>query len=137
MTIQQLRLMIAAQLNLPAAFDGTPASYRDVLSDQQKIDLTNAMGKYIAEHPTDFNATQVDIGNNLASNPIPPPVENSPVSDFVNAFEDEALKAGASVAGVGQGVLTTLSAAKYLIPIAAVVVLAIVGYGFYLKQTKQ
>ncbi len=60
MTIDDLRTQTITDLGYTSFWTGAPKAYVD-LSAQEQINVTNAMEKYIAAHPSDFSQTQVDI----------------------------------------------------------------------------
>lgn len=104
----------------------------------QRISYNNALAVYIANNPDSFSTQSVGTANQVLNE------NNSPLSDtgfisdlsaFGSAITDEAISAGESIGGIGNGVLSLASATRYLIPIAGVIIIGILLFGFYKKQT--
>ena len=97
-----------------------------------------AIAAYIQANPGEFNANSVGLAGQVSSAGPQQLLDNSP-SAAVTQFEDEFLnnvvQAGNQVAGVGQGVLSTFSLAKYIIPLSAVAVVVILLFAFKKKVT--
>lgn len=103
----------------------------------QRITYNKALATFIASNPDSFPTSSVQSATSVLNE------NNSPLSDtgflsdlstFGDAITDEAINAGNSIAGIGNGVLNLASSAKWLIPIAGIAVLVILLWGFKKKQ---
>lgn len=107
-------------------------------SYEQRIAYNKALATYINASPQSYDE-QTQASAQIVAAAQYSPLEDTGVladlSAFGSALEDEALAAGNKVAGVGNGILDTLGLAKWLIPAAAIILVGILLYGFYKKQT--
>lgn len=129
-SLQQAQAYIRATLGL--SDDVSSWSYDD------RIAYNKALATYIAQNASSFPAQSVGTANAVLNEHASALQDTGFLSDlsvFGSALGDEVLNAGDSVAGVGRGILSTLSSASWLIPLAAFIVVGILLFGFYKKQT--
>lgn len=127
--LQQAQANIRAQLGL----NDNPSSW----SYDERLSYNNALATFIANNADSFPADQVANANatlGKANTPLADTGFLSDLSTFGGAFEDEVLNAGNSVAGIGQGILSFASLAKYLIPLAGIAIVVILLIGFKKKH---
>jgi uncharacterized membrane protein len=135
MTPQELRAKLGKEITGDSSFDGSPSAYAGASADDQ-VKITNAMKAYIRANPAGFSPTAQSVALTPDISPIEHYTVGQAVADFGDEFANQAIKAGEDIASVGKGVLNTFKLGSWLIPTAAVVVLGIAVYGFYLKQKK-
>jgi len=128
---EQAIAKIRSDMNLPAL----PSDW----TYEQRIAYNKTLADYILSHPDEFDQTSALVASKVA-NQVYSPLEDTSFTSDLSIFGDElanqAIKAGESVAGVGNGVLSTFQIASWAIPVAALAVLGIALYGFYAKETK-
>ena len=136
MNITTLRAQIGQSLGYGYAFstfDGSAAAYAALEADQQ-VKLTNAMKAYIRANPDDFTPIQQGI----AQTPFIETPENyswgDAIADFSGEVANQAQEAGKAVTCVGQGTLTLLSMARWLIPAAGLAVVGLIAWKYYKGQ---
>ncbi len=106
-------------------YDAATFEPRTFTYDQQTA-YVQALAREILKYPNNFTDATILAANSIANKNYGPLVDSSAsFDDFADAFADEALKVGESVAAVGEGVKTTLSMSAYLIPVVAVAVVGI------------
>lgn len=103
----------------------------------ERLAFNNALAKYIAANPELFSAQDnanalISLNRNNAA--LSDNSFTSNFADFFSNLEDEAISAGESVAGIGQGVLNFASLSRWLIPLAGIAVVVILLWGFKKKQ---
>jgi hypothetical protein len=127
---QALSAQLRAQLNLPAL--ASDWSY------SQRVDYNKAFAAYVLAHPESFGVMDQQTAQ-IVTAEKPQDLSDTSMSANIQAFGsellDNALEAGSKVAGIGQGVLDTAAIAKWLIPLGAVLVVGILLYGFYKRET--
>ena len=104
-------------------------------SYDQRVQYLKAFSAYITQNPSQFNSISQSAAEKVQATTYPPLEDvsfSAQFSQFASAFGDEVVAAANSVAGVGQGVLSAFSLAKYLIPISLVI--AVVILLFALKK---
>ncbi len=129
-SLQQAQAYIRATLGL--SDDVSSWSY------DERIAYNKALATYIAQNASSFPAQSVGTANavlNEHASAIQDTGFLSDLSAFGSAFGDEVVNAGESVAGIGQGFLSFASLTKYLIPLAGIIIVGILLWGFYKKQT--
>ena len=127
MNITTLRAQIGQSLGYGYAFstfDGSAAAYAALEADQQ-VKLTNAMKAYIRANPDDFTPF-IETPENYSW--------GDAIADFSGEVANQAQEAGKAVAGVGQGTLTLLSMARWLIPAAGLAVVGLIAWKYYKGQ---
>ena len=130
--------MIGQRVTGNPSFNGDvnlSTDYRDATPDQQ-ITITNQMKAYIRDHPSEFPAQQ-KIANTPDIQLTDEYTFGDKVATFSEEFGNQALRVGEGVAGVGNGIVNTLSLAKWVLPLAGLAVAGILVYSFYLKQTSK
>ncbi len=128
-SLQQAQAYIRATLGL--SDDVSSWSY------DERIAYNKALATYIAQNASSFPAQSVGTANavlNEHASAIQDTGFLSDLSAFGSAFGDEVVNAGESVAGIGQGILSFASLTKYLIPLAGIIIVGILLWGFYKKQ---
>lgn len=102
----------------------------------QTVTFNRALATFIVSNPDSFTSQDLINANASLGRNDSPLVDNSFVSnfsDFVTNVEDNVINAGNSVAGIGNGVLNLAALAKYIIPIAGIVVVIILLFAFKKK----
>lgn len=105
----------------------------------QRIAFNKAFAAYVIAHPDSFSATDLNTANGIAGE-SPTALDDTSLSADLSAFgsavTDNVVAAGNQVAGIGNGVLNLASAAQYIIPVAGVIIVGILLYGFFRKQAR-
>jgi hypothetical protein len=120
---------VIAQLNLPA--DQSTWSY------DQTVSFNKAFAAGILAHPDSFSTTDLNTANAVTAE-APSALSDTSLAGDISAFgsavTDNVVAAGNQVAGIGTGVLSLASLAQYIIPIAGVVIVGVLLFGFYKKH---
>ena len=118
------RVLVGKQFGISEADAISPAN----LSDEDRTRLFDYTFAYVASHPEQFETRQVEIAQKM----VAAWGTNTPLLDasfdwglLASEMGDNALKLGESVASVGSGVMNTLNMAKWLLPVAALVLVGI------------
>lgn len=135
-TAEQNRLNLrTASRNVARAigYDAATFDPKDFTFDQRTA-YVHALAAYIADRPQLFTDGTLATAANVSAKDYGSIADTAPTFDaFADAFIDEALAVGQSVASVGEGVKTGLKLTRYLIP-AALVAAALIGlYGLKKK----
>lgn len=120
------------QFGISEADAVTPAN----LSPADRIKLLDYTFAYVANHPDQFDARQVTIArNHVAAWGIDSPLQDTSFDWSLLADEvgNNVLKAGESLASIGEGVLNLAKMGRWLIPLAGLVVAGILGWKLYKK----
>lgn len=133
MTIQTLRELMGRQIGLPASFDGSITAYGN-LTRAQQISLTQAMLAYIREHPGDFGDKQVATANAEGSRDLTLVDEGFDWELFQNEFEANTYDVIARpLVAIGQGVSTSVNLIGTLLPVFALLAVAIFVFPYIKK----
>jgi hypothetical protein len=135
MTVKDVRILVGQSIGVSESDAVYPANLDDAMRIRL-FDLTNA---WVKDHPENFTSQQVKIAtaSNATWGTDTPLLDTSfSYTEFADEVGNNVVKAGEDFASIGQGVLGTLRMGSWLIPVVAVVLVAIFIYGFYLKQTK-
>lgn len=133
MDITKVRILVGKQLGISEADAITPAN----LSQELNIKLGDYTFKYVADHPEQFEARQVAIAKqHVSAWGVDVPLQDTSFdwNLLANEVASNIAEAAEDVAGVGKGVLTTLSMARWLIPAAALGIVALIAWKYYKGQ---
>jgi hypothetical protein len=132
MTIQAVRIAVGKQFGISEADAIAPAN----LSPEERTRLLDYTAQFVATHPNDFTPAQVAV----AQKQVDAWGINTPLLDtsfdwgmLASEVGSNVLKAGESIAGVGNGILSVFKMGSWLIPVAAFVFVAIYLYKEYKK----
>jgi hypothetical protein len=117
---------IKAQLGLP----DNPADW----TYDQRIAYIRGLSTYIANNPDSFSAEQVATANASLGRNYSSLDETGLIAStgaFVSAFGDEVLEGVESVAGIGEGILSTASMLRYLIPLTVLLLVGVFVWHYY------
>lgn len=123
-----------ASIRATLGLSATPSDW----TYDERLAYNNALSTYVQRNSTSFSPEELAIAQRQSAE-NPTALDNtgflSDLSSFGGAIADEAVSAGNSIAGVGKGVLSTFDMAKWLIPTVAILVVGILLFGLYKKQT--
>ena len=106
--------------------DSPGGDWRANLTYEQRIAFDKALAAYIVEHPAAFADGTLETARRIVDKNYAPLSDPSfDWSAFASAAVDEAAEAAGKVSGVGEGVLTVASAAKWAIQLVAAVAVVI------------
>jgi hypothetical protein len=134
MEITKVRILVGKQLGISEADAITPAN----LDAETRTRLLDYTFKYVADNPAQFEARQVAIAKQHVSAwgvDVPLQDQSFDWNLLANEVAANVEQAVEDVASVGQGVLTTLGMAKWLIPAAALAVVGLVFWKYYKGQS--
>lgn len=137
MTIQTLRELMGRQIGLPASFDGSITAYGN-LSQNQQIELTAAVMRYIRQNPGQFTQAQVAVTTAEGSRAeLTIPAGYADVG-FWDEFENNAYEiVGKPFVAIGQGVSTSVNLIGTLLPVFALIAVAIFALPYIRKANTQ
>jgi len=132
MTIEQVRIAVGKQFGISEADARTPAN----LSPEDRTRLFDYTNQFVATHPANFTAAQVTIAKRMVDSwGINTPLLDTSFDWGMLASEvgSNVVKAGESIAGVGNGVLSLFKMGSWLIPAAGLVLVGIYLYREFKK----
>ena len=136
-TIPQARLIVANQIGLPASFDGSVDAYSNLSADQQ-TQLTRGLINYILNNPGEFTPEQVTTAQAEKGRAATMQTVDTSfsISDFGSEVLNNAIAAGNKVAHLGNGILDTASTIGTLLPVFALIAIALFALPYIRQQTK-
>lgn len=123
--VTQTRILVGKQLGISEADATTPAN----LSPEDRIKLLDYTFAYIAEHPEQYEARQVEIAKrHVAAWGTSTPLLDTSFDWGMLASEvgKNVASAAEDVASIGKGVLNLASMSKWLIPLVGLALVGIV-----------
>lgn len=136
MTVEQRKNLDAA-MQLAAervGWKAAPAGMPYELRDEYRTELA----RIIIAYPDRFAEETIKIANRELTNAPDQALESytlgQAVGDFAGEFGNQALELGESVAAVGEGVKSTLSLTRWVLPVAALFAAYVFLRGFARKH---
>lgn len=138
MTIVQLRQLIGNQIGLPESFDGSMTAYGN-LSREAQIALTQGMIAYIRNNPASFTPAQLVTAETEAGRAEKLTLDDTSF-DTGLFFAELEKNANAVVfdplVKVGQGISTSVSLVGTLLPVFALVAVAIFAWPYVARARR-
>jgi hypothetical protein len=114
--------------------DSPGGDWRAGLTYDQRVAFDKALADYIIAHPAAFSDATVATARIVAGHKLTPLEDSSfDWEAFSSAVVDNGITLGDRVADVGRGVAATASLAKWVLPVAALVAVALILLGLRRK----